>query len=87
VTVAVECIVAFVGGWIVLRAGAMRLAPGPIVKIVLAALGMAAVMALCVGLPWYANVGVGIVAYAALVLGLKVIDRAVVKEILTRPAV
>ncbi len=87
VTVAVESIVAIVGGWIVLRASATRLAIGPVFRIVLAALGMAAVMGLCIGLPWYANMCVGVIAYAALILGLKVIDRATVKEILARPTV
>lgn len=87
VTVAVESIIALVGGWIVLRTSSTRLALGAIMKIVLAALGMAAVMMLCVGLPWYANVCIGIVAYAALILLLRVIDRAVVKEILAKSPV
>lgn len=84
VTVVVESAVALVGGTIVLRASKTSLAIGPVVRIIAAALGMAAVMLFCVSLPWYLNMLVGLAAYAGLVIAFRAVHQSVIEELFSK---
>ncbi len=84
VTVLVEVAIAVAAATVVLRASGARLTLGRPLRTLAAALGMAAVMWLGRGLPWVANGAVGVTSYAILILLLRVVDFATLREILGR---
>lgn len=84
VTVLVESIVAIAAAWMVLRTTNVRFSLGPTARILLASGLMAAAMWLGRGLPWIINGLLGAAVYGAAVVGLKVVDKATIREIITR---
>ncbi len=84
VTVLVESVVAVAAAWMVLRTADVRFSLSPTARILVASGLMATAMWFGRGLAWTIDGVLGVAVYAAAVVGLRVVDRATLREIITR---